>query len=229
MYTSSYLFSLTCTFFLLIIPALPTASDFFSSSSADDDNLFSDEGIAISDSSSLFDAPSISTLPENILETEPLPPFLAESPPSSGCSSFFSNNNLQPLYRRGLILATRQPGGGGGGDRCLTSPSFKSQSESQPGSRNSGSFQNPNLDVERLGVIDNIQDYLCSQFVGWAFGSIPVCSVDDPEGVPSEEDLDEPDLLQVIQLSGYRNFVDCFLSKHIHPVKKLQTNYHHMS
>ena len=62
--------------------------------------------------------------------------------------------------------------------------------------------------------MDNPSEHFCSEFVGWAFGSIPVCSVDDPEGVPSEEDLDEPELLRTIDPSGYRNFVDCFQSKH---------------
>lgn len=184
MNTLFYFFSLVWSSFLFIIPAFPTAFDF----SPADDDLFSEEGAVSPDSSSLFDG--IPTA-ENVDESEL---FLAESP--SGCSSIPN----PPSLRRGLI-STRQSVE----DRCITT--YKSQSGSE-------SPSSQNLDVDRLGVIENMQTYWCSEFVGWAFGMIPVCSVDDGNSITSEEELGDPALRQIMNPSGYRNLLDCFQSKH---------------
>lgn len=168
------------------------------------EGISTSEGVStpegISTTEDLF-TPEESSTPEEIFtleetstpeNTSEIAFFQAESP-----SECLPSSN-RPLLRRGLIK-TRQSVG----DQC-TVPDDKSHS---------GSSSSPNLDIGRLGVLYNLQEYWCSEFVGWAFGSIPVCSVEDVEGVPSQDHLDEQDVPGLNAL-GYRNFVDCFQSKH---------------
>lgn len=110
---------------------------------------------------------------------------------------------------------------------CLTSPFLsrsnrklrnarRSRTDSCVNADQPSSKPNPEnpleLDLGRLTVIKDIEEYWCSHLKGWAFGSVPVCNV-GPRQFPSEEGLRDMDSLSLQQPSGYTTLRDCFLRK----------------
>lgn len=174
--------------FLLPLAAFPTDSDIFT----DSDDIFSLDETPDPDPLSVVDHTSASG---DFLDADPYAADL-----SSPC---LLNSSPQLTHRRELIAPRDPPG-----SSCLSADVLK------PGSGSpSGQTATQDLDITRLQVPTQLQDYWCSEFVGWGFGSIPVCSIQDRRGFPSEEAVDDLSILQLSRPTGYTSFLDCSLSR----------------
>lgn len=173
--------------FLLLVVAFPITSDLF----PENDDLLSPKQTADSESYVNFDGISMFG---NDLDTDL---FLAGS--SSAC---LSPSDPQ-LFHRGLVASRESPE-----ESCTT----LEEPESKSGSRTNNI---PDLDISRLMLVNDVQDYWCSGFTNWGFGNIPVCIVDDPRAYASEEELSDMEILKMQQPTGYKNFMDCSLSMYI--------------
>ena len=171
--------------FLPATIAFPAASDLFS----DDGDIFSQEGTAGSEPFPSFDSIS----PSGDLLGPDL--FMADSSPC------LSDSNLQLIGRD--TITTRESGG----EFCLDTAASSSTPTASP-----PALPQP-LDLTRLNVVGRVKEYCCSEFISWGFGIIPVCSVRDRKGTPSEEELADMEILKMQQPSGFKNFLDCSLSR----------------
>jgi hypothetical protein len=119
--------------------------------------------------------------------------YLADSPAECLWSSYPSPS------RRGIIR-TRESSG----DSCT-----------QPDESSRGSHTETLriIDVSRLMKIEDVKDYWCSHFQGWAFGSIPVCKKHGDNGFPSEDALADLDSLSLLQPTGYITVENCLLRR----------------
>jgi hypothetical protein len=109
--------------------------------------------------------------------------YLAESHSECQWSSYPSRS------RRGIITARESSG-----ESCAPpeNPSHGSHTETLQ-----------SIDLSRLMIIKDVEDYWCSHFRGWAFGSIPVCKKRGYKEFPSEDALTDPDSLNMVQPTGY--------------------------